>query len=118
MIVQLGLCRTWSEPRLLVFSGTGSFVCFDIYSALTELIYSLEFVNFQLITRLLKSYSFFLNFELVYLYTCTLYRRITTHVHLHFADFPNRLIHTPLSSGKSHFLGCKTVVYNCMGMLA
>ena len=24
MSVQVGLCRTWSEPKLLVFSGTGS----------------------------------------------------------------------------------------------
>ena len=28
MTVQAGLCRTWSEPKLLVFSRTGSIVYF------------------------------------------------------------------------------------------
>ena len=28
MTVQPGLCRTWSEPKLLVFSRTGSFVLY------------------------------------------------------------------------------------------
>ena len=28
MLVQAGLCQTWSEPKLLVFSRTGSFILF------------------------------------------------------------------------------------------
>ena len=34
MLVQAGLCQTWSEPKLLVFSRTGSFVIFVSISEL------------------------------------------------------------------------------------
>ena len=27
MLVQLGMCQTWSEPKLFVFSRTGSYHC-------------------------------------------------------------------------------------------
>ena len=33
LAMQAGLCRTWSEPKLLVFSRTGSNVCAIFHSA-------------------------------------------------------------------------------------
>ena len=37
MTEQAGLCQTWSEPKLLIFSRTGSYVCILIFSSFMSL---------------------------------------------------------------------------------
>ena len=57
MTIQAGLCRTWSEPKLLVFSRTGSNVNKTEHILLTRTDYDSSEVDSALVSILHRRYT-------------------------------------------------------------